>query len=275
MAERPTTEAIIARVLKDTPTVFCTIPTAYASLLAHPSLPSRDRVNLRICISAGEALPEDVGRRWFEHFGVHILDGIGSTEMLHIYLSNRRHDVRYGTTGLPVPGYEVRIVDEAGQPAPQGTGGELHVRGPSSALFYWNNRSRSCNTFVGEWMRTGDKYRQREDGYYVYEGRSDDMLKVSGLYVSPAEVESVLISHPAVLEAAVVAKADREGLTKPCAFVVLKPSCRVGIEELQQHVKSRLAPYKYPRWIEFVTALPKTATGKVQRFRLRELAAQA
>ena len=274
MAERPTTEAIIARLRKHRPTVLCTIPTAYASLLAHPNAPERGEQKLRICVSAGEALPEEVGKRWVQRFGVDILDGIGSTEMLHIYLSNRRDDVRYGTTGTPVPGYEVRIVDEAGQPVPPGEMGELHVRGPTRALLYWNDRARSADTFIGDWVRTGDKYRLRADGCFVYEGRSDDMLKVSGLYVSPIEVESALIAHAAVLEAAVIAKQDREGLTKPCAYVVLKPGCSASAEELQRHVKSRLAPYKYPRWIEFVSALPKTATGKVQRFKLREQAAQ-
>ena len=273
MAGRPTPEAIVTRLRQHRPTVLCTIPTAYAALLAHADLPKREELRLRICLSAGEALPEYVGKRWQRHFGVDILDGIGSTEMLHIYLSNRIGDVRYGTTGRPVPGYEVRIVDDEGKPASAGEAGDLHVRGPSSALLYWNNRTRSCNTFMGEWMRTGDKYRQREDGCYVYEGRSDDMLKVSGLYVSPAEVESALIEHEAVLEAAVVAREDAEGLTKPCAYIVLKQGRSVSAQELQQHVKSRLAPYKYPRWIEFVGELPKTVTGKIQRFKLRQMAA--
>jgi benzoate-CoA ligase len=274
MAERPTPEAMTQRLRRHRPSVFCTIPTAYAALLAHANLPAKDEMRLRICISAGEALPEEVGKRWQRHFGVDILDGIGSTEMLHIYISNRRDDVRYGTTGLPVPGYDVRLADDAGMPVQAGEAGELYVRGPTSALLYWNNRARSCSTFLGDWMRTGDKFRQREDGRYVYEGRADDMLKVSGLYVSPAEVESALIAHEAVLEAAVVAREDAEGLVKPCAFVVLKAGGHVDVPELQQHVKSRLAPYKYPRWIEFVTALPKTATGKIQRFKLRQQAAE-
>ena len=274
MAERPTPNAIIKRLRTHRPTVFCTIPTAYAALLAHPALPSPDEMRLRISVSAGEALPEEVGRRWARHFGTDILDGIGSTEMLHIYISNRCNDVCYGTTGFPVPGYEVKILDDAGVPVTAGESGELYVRGPTSALLYWNNRARSCSTFLGDWMRTGDKFRQREDGRYVYEGRADDMLKVSGLYVSPAEVEAALIAHDAVLEAAVVAKEDAEGLVKPCAFVVLKSGCSVAAPELQQHVKNRLAPYKYPRWIEFVSALPKTATGKIQRFKLREQVAR-
>jgi benzoate-CoA ligase len=272
MAERPTPDAMIKRLRQHRPTVFCTIPTAFASLLAHPDLPAAEEMRLRICTSAGESLPEEVGKRWQGHFGVDILDGIGSTEMLHIYLSNHCGDVRYGTTGLVVPGYEVRIVDDAGHDVPLGESGELYVRGPTSALLYWNNRARSSSTFLGDWTRTGDKFRQREDGRYVYEGRCDDMLKVSGLYVSPAEVEAALMAHEAVLEAAVVAKEDGEGLVKPCAFVVLKAGYTIEASELQKHVKSLLAPYKYPRWIEFMTALPKTATGKIQRFKLRQLA---
>lgn len=273
MAERPTPAAVIERLRRHRPTIFCAVPTAYASLLAHAELPSAQEMRLRVCTSAGEALPEEIGRRWQEHFGAPILDGIGSTEMLHIFISNRSGEVCYGTTGRPVPGYDVRIVDELGSPVPAGETGELHVRGPTSALFYWNNRTRSCSTFLGEWVRTGDKYRQRPDGCYIYEGRSDDMIKVSGLYVSPAEVEAVLIEHSAVLEAAVVAKADAEGLIKPCAYVVLKSGSEVAARELQQHVKDRLAPHKYPRWIEFVSELPKTPTGKLQRFKLREWAA--
>ena len=275
MSERPTPRAIMDRLRRYRPTVFCAVPTAFASLLAQPDLPGSDEMHLRICTSAGEALPEDVGKRWYQRFGVHILDGIGSTEMLHIYLSNRPDCVCYGTTGSPVPGYDVRIVDDDGRVVPPGETGELHVRGPSRALFYWNNRARTSSTFLGEWMRTGDKYRQREDGCYVYEGRCDDVFKVSGLYVSPVEVESVLVEHDAVLEAAVVAKADAEGLVKPCAYLVLKPGRSASLRELQEHVKSRLAPHKYPRWVEFVQDLPRTATGKIQRFKLREMAVES
>jgi benzoate-CoA ligase len=229
--------------------------------------------SLRCCTSAGEALPEDVGRRWSQRFGVDILDGIGSTEMLHVFLSNRPDEVEYGTTGRAVPGYELRIVDEHGSVVRTGESGELQIRGPTAALHYWNNRARSCQTFQGEWVRSGDKYRQRDDGRYVYEGRMDDMLKVSGQYVSPIEVESTLIEHEAVLEAAVVPKEDAEHLVKPCAFVVLKQGRSVSVPELQQHVKERLALHKYPRWIYFVNDLPKTPTGKIQRFKLREQAA--
>lgn len=276
MSERPTPAAIIDRLIKHQPTVFCTVPTAYAALLANPALPSPAALRLRRCTSAGEALPEEVGKRWSKHFGVDILDGIGSTEMLHIFLSNRPNDVRYGTTGKPVPGYDVRIVDEEGRVLAPGQSGELQIRGPTCAMLYWNNRARSCSTFQGAWMRSGDKYRELEDGYFVYEGRSDDMLKVGGFYVSPVEVESALVEHEAVLEAAVVGREDGEHLMKPMAFVVLKPGRDVGgsiAEDLRQHVKSRLAPYKYPRWIEFVSELPKTPTGKIQRFKLRETAA--
>jgi benzoate-CoA ligase len=227
---------------------------------------------LRICGSAGEALPPHLARGWKDATGVDILDGIGSTEMLQTFLSNRPGDVRAGTTGKPVPGFEVKIVDEQGNPVTRGELGDLVVKGPTCAAHYWNNRERSRGTFVGGWTRSGDKYRQDEDGYYVYGGRSDDMLKVSGMYVSPAEVESALASHSSVLEAAVVGHADGNDLVKPKAYVVLKPG-QAGSEALkaalQRHVKDVLAPYKYPRWIEFLDELPKTATGKIQRFKLR------
>lgn len=272
MAERPTPAAVFARLKQHRPTVFYGVPTLYAALLANAELPARSDVRLRRCTSAGEALPEELGKRWSAHFGIDILDGIGSTEMLHIYLSNRPGDVRYGTTGKPVPGYEVRIVDDHGAPVPPGEPGELQISGPTSAAFYWNNREKSRATFQGPWTRSGDKYLQDADGYYVYAGRSDDMLKVSGMYVSPVEVEAALITHAAVLEAAVIGREDVDRLVKPMAFVVLKPGHAAApdlAEALKQHVKSRLAPFKYPRWIEFVDELPKTATGKIQRFKLR------
>jgi benzoate-CoA ligase len=242
-------------------------------MLAHPELPAKSEVALRRCVSAGEALPEDIGKRWTERFGVEILDGIGSTEMLHIFMSNRPGDVRYGTTGKPVPGYEVRLVGEDGAPVADGEIGELQISGPTSAQGYWNNRAKSRDTFLGPWTRSGDKYMRSPDGYYTYCGRTDDMLKVGGIYVSPFEVEAALASHDSVLEAAVVGHADENRLIKPKAYVVLKEG-KAGTPELahalQDHVKSLLAPYKYPRWIEFVPELPKTATGKIQRFRLRE-----
>jgi benzoate-CoA ligase len=273
LGDRPT-PAAICRVLREhRPTIFYGVPTLYSALLACAELPKREELNLRRCTSAGEALPPEVGRRWREHTGVDILDGLGSTEMLHIFLSNRPDDVRYGTTGKPVPGYEIRLVDEDGKPVRKGEIGELQVSGPTGAAYYWNNREKSRATFLGGWTRSGDKYTQDNDGYFKYSGRNDDMLKVSGNWVSPFEVESAVASHAAVLEAAVVGKADENGLIKPKAYVVLRPDVPQSPElaaDLQQHVKSRLAPYKYPRWIEFVADLPKTATGKIQRFKLRE-----
>src|SRR6267154_752319 len=272
MAERPTPAAVFARLRRHRPTIFYGVPTLYAAMLASPELPPREQMRRRRCTSAGEALPEQIGKRWAQHFGVDILDGIGSTEMLHIFLSNCPGDVRYGTTGKPVPGYRVRLVEEDGNEVARGEPGELQVAGPTSAAQYWNNREKTRATFLGIWTRCGDKYVQDADGYYVYAGRSDDMLKVSGIYVSPIEVESALISHDAVLEAAVVGKEDDDRLIKPIAFVVLKaghePTPELA-ETLRKHVKSLLAPYKYPRWIEFVDELPKTATGKIQRFKLR------
>jgi benzoate-CoA ligase len=278
MAERPTPAAVFARIARYQPTIFSGVPTLYASMLASPELPSVNAARLRRCASAGEPLPEDIGRRWQRRFGVDILDGIGSTEMLHIFLSNRPGDVQYGTTGRPVPGYSIRLVDDQGVPVPAGMQGELQVAGPSSAAFYWNNRERSRSTFLGPWTRTGDKYVERPDGLFVYAGRSDDMLKVGGIYVSPSEVEAALISHESVLEAAVVGREDADGLVKPMGYVVLKQGVTTTGElssRLKQHVKSRLAPYKYPRWIEFLDELPKTATGKIQRFKLRSRAASA
>ena len=273
MAERPTPDAVFKRLVEKRPTIFYGVPTLYAALLVSPSFPEKSRLGLRVCISAGEALPEGLGKRWTERTGVEILDGIGSTEMLHIFISNRPGEVRYGTTGKPVPGYEVRLVDDHGNVISKpGELGELQISGPTSAIMYWNQRSRTKNTFQGPWTRSGDKYSFDSDGYYTYGGRSDDMLKVSGIYVSPVEVEAALITHDAVLEAAVVGAEDEQKLVKPKAFVVLKPG-NSGDEKLksalQQHVKDKLAPYKYPRWIEFMSELPKTATGKIQRFKLR------
>jgi benzoate-CoA ligase family protein len=225
-----------------------------------------------VSLSAGEALPKHVGEGWRARVGSDILDGIGSTELLHIFLSNRHGDVRYGTSGKPVPGYDVKLVDDSGEPAPDGEEGSLWVRGPSSCVAYWNQREKSLATFHGPWTRTGDRYVRDADGYYTYAGRSDDMLKVGGIWVSPFEVESALSEHEAVLEAAVVGHPDADGLVKPRAFVVLAgkhaPSERLAAE-LKAFVKAKLAPYKYPRWIEFTAELPKTATGKIQRYKLR------
>jgi benzoate-CoA ligase len=280
MAERPTPDAVFKRwtggvgasmagkPLK--PTVFFGAPTGFAGMLASPSLPARDRVALRMCSSAGEALPAEIGQRFERHFGCRIVDGIGSTEMLHVFISNRPDDVRYGTTGKPVEGYEIELRDDAGRPVADGEIGDLFINGPSAALMYWGDRARSRLTFQGEWTRSGDKYVRDGDGYYTYSGRSDDMLKVSGIWVSPFEVEATLMQHPAVLECAVIGSEDAEGLVKSKAFVVVKPGASTSDAELKAFVKEKLAPYKYPRAIEFIDELPKTATGKIQRFRLRE-----
>jgi benzoate-CoA ligase len=273
MAERPTPASVFKRLVERRPTVFYGVPTLYAAMLAAPDLPPRSNVAMRVCASAGEALPKDIGERFTAHFGCEILDGIGSTEMLHIFLSNRAGAVKYGTTGVPVPGYDVELRGDDGKPVADGEVGDLYIRGPSAALMYWTNREKTRATFQGDWTKSGDKYIRRDDGYFVYAGRGDDMMKVSGLYVSPFEVEAALVQHPAVLEAAVIGKTDGDGLTKSKAFVVLKPGQAndAGLEEaLKSFVKDKLAPYKYPRYIEFIPELPKTATGKIQRFRLRE-----
>ena len=270
MSERPTPDAVFRRWTERKPTVFFGAPTGFAGMLASPRLPSREAVALRMCSSAGEALPAEIGQRFSDHFGCEIIDGIGSTEMLHVYVSNRPGEVRYGTTGRPVDGYEIELRGEDGRPVAAGEVGDLYVKGPSAALMYWSNRDKSRETFQGAWTRSGDKYTCDADGYYTYAGRSDDMLKVSGIYVSPFEVEATLMQHPAVLESAVIGKEDQDGLTKTKAYVVLKDGMQATPEELQAFVKQRLAPYKYPRFVEFVEELPKTATGKIQRFRLRE-----
>ena len=272
MAERPTPASVFQRLQQHRPTIFYGVPTLYAALLASPDLPEREALRLRVCTSAGEALPADIGERWTRRFGVEILDGIGSTEMLHIFLSNRPGEVRYGTTGKAVPGYALRVVDDAGNPVAPGEIGELQINGPTSASCYWNNRAKSRATFMGDWTRSGDKYTVDEAGYHTYSGRTDDMLKVGGIYVSPFEVEGALLSHPDVLEAAVIGQADADQLIKPKAYIVTKAGVTGDAalaEKLQQHVKSKLAPYKYPRWGEFASELPKTATGKIQRFKLR------
>ncbi len=274
MAERPTPDAVFKRwrgqVGNAKPTVFFGAPTGFAGMLAAPTLPARQEVALRLASSAGEALPREIGERFTAHFGVEIIDGIGSTEMLHIYLSNFPGKVHYGTTGFPVPGYEIALRGDAGQPVPDGETGDLYINGPSAALLYWGNREKSQETFQGAWTKSGDKYVRNADGTYTYSGRGDDMLKVSGIYVSPFEIESTLVQHPAVLESAVIGIADEQGLTKSKAFVVLKAGQQATEEQLKAFVKARLASYKYPRQIVFVTELPKTATGKIQRFKLRD-----
>lgn len=269
---RPTPQAVVGTIESHSPTLFCGVPTLYAATLAHLEKVGTPENRLRLCISAGEALPEEIGTQWRSLWGVDILDGVGSTEMLHIFLSNRPADVVLGTSGTAVPGYDLRCVDETGAPIGPGEVGELLVRGDSAADGYWNQRDKSRTTFEGEWTRTGDKYELREDGRLVYCGRTDDMFKVSGIWVSPFEIEQALIAHASVLEAAVVAHRDDAGLEKPRAFIVLKEGeDRQGLEAtLKELVKDRIGNWKYPRWIEIVPDLPKTATGKIQRFKLRE-----
>ncbi len=272
LPERPTPASVLNTLQTQNPTLFFGVPTLYAAMLADPDCtPENSSARLRLCISAGEALPEDVGLNWKTRMGVDILDGIGSTEMLHVFLSNKPDDIRYGTSGKPFDGYQLRLVGEDGDDTGTGEIGELLVSGGSAADGYWNKREKSRATFEGAWTRTGDKYFRDEEGYYHYCGRTDDMFKVSGRWVSPFEVEQALVSHPAVLEAAVVAKEDDEGLVKPKAFVVLNGSAEQDelFEPLKCHVKSAVGAWKYPRWIDFVGALPKTATGKIQRYKLR------
>ena len=274
MGERPTPDATFKRWLGQVgamqPTVFYGAPTGFAGMLASPNLPARSDVKLRLVSSAGEALPADLGERFKAHFGVDIVDGIGSTEMLHIFLSNTPQRVRYGTTGWPVPGYTIELRGDDGAAVPDGETGDLYIQGPSAAMMYWGNRAKTRETFQGGWTKSGDKYIRNADGSYTYSGRSDDMLKVSGIYVSPFEVEATLVQHTSVLEAAVIGVPDGEGLTKTKAFVVLKPGAVATTDELKAFVKDKLAPYKYPRQIVFVNELPKTATGKIQRFKLRD-----
>jgi len=298
MAERPTPEAVFKRwageawgphraaplppegalaslgnpspLGRPKPTVFYGAPTGFAGMLAHPALPARGAMALRLVSSAGEALPAELGERFKAHFGVDIVDGIGSTEMLHIFLSNRPERVRYGSTGWPVPGYGIELRGDDGQAVPDGEPGDLYIEGPSAATMYWGNVEKTRDTFQGGWTKSGDKYIRNSDGSYTYGGRSDDMLKVSGVYVSPFEVEATLVQHPAVLEAAVIGVIDANGLTKTKAFVVLIEGQTADEATLKAFVKDKLAPYKYPRQIAFVKDLPKTATGKIQRFKLRE-----
>jgi benzoate-CoA ligase family protein len=272
-AERPEPATVLSTIERYRPTLFFSVPTSYAQLLRE--LDSReappDLSSLRLCVSAGEALPAPLYERWRATTGVEVLDGVGSSEVGYIYISNRPGRSRAGASGELIPGYAARLVDEEGAPSPPGEVGDLWVRARSTAARYWNKHERSRQTFVGEWMKTGDKYFQDEAGYYVYAGRSDDMLKVGGIWVSPMEVEAALLSHPDVAEAAVVGAPDEAGLVKPKAYVVPRtpPGSPQLAGTLQDWVRDRLAPYKYPRTVEFVAELPKTATGKIQRYKLR------
>ncbi len=272
---RPTPQAVFDILEAHKVSVFCGVPTLFAAMLHDPSCTTRAGSTAFAPVHlGGRGLPEQIGLGWEERFKAPIVDGLGSTEMLHIFLSNRPGDIAYGTSGRAVPGYELKLLDDALQPVEDGEVGELYVRGPSAAEGYWNQRDKSRMTFQGEWTKTGDKYVRRADGRYVYSGRADDMFKVSGIWVSPFEVEAALITHEAVLEAAVVAAADEENLLKPKAFVVLKQGFSAeGLHEaLKDHVKARIGLWKYPRWVEIIETLPKTATGKIQRFKLREKA---
>jgi 4-hydroxybenzoate-CoA ligase len=272
LPDRPTPQAVFGVLKREQPTIFYGVPTLYAAMLADANCtPENSSERLRMCVSAGEALPEHLGLEWKKRFAVDVYDGVGSTEMLHIFLGNFPGKIKYGTSGVAIPGYEARLIDDNGHEVPDGEIGELSVRGTTAADGYWNQREKSRRTFEGEWTRTGDKYTRGADGFYRICGRTDDMFKVSGQWVSPFEVESALITHPRVLECAIVPKEDSDGLLKPKAFIVLKgDGGQVAEAELQEHVKAQVGPWKYPRWIEFVEGLPKTATGKIQRFKLRD-----
>ncbi len=273
---RPTPDLVYGLVTTERPTILFTAPTFYAALLAYPTDGfTYDLSSLRFCVSAGESLPKPIFDGWKRRFGLEILDGIGSTEMLHIFISNVAGRAKGGTSGVPVPGYRAKIVDEEEQPVQRGETGDLWVSGDSALAYYWNKHERTKRTIRGDWIVTGDRYHQDDDAHFVYEGRSDDMLKVSGQWVSPPEVEATLMEHPAVLECGVVGQKDSDELVKPKAFVILKQGHQGSdalADELKAFVKDRIAPYKYPRWIVFVTELPKTSTGKIQRYKLRELA---
>jgi benzoate-CoA ligase family protein len=271
-AGRHTPATVLDTIEKRKPTLFFSAPTLYNAILNFEGAKQRDLSSIRHCVAAAESLPAEVWRRWKDAFGLTILDGVGSTEMLHIYCSNRLDDVRPGSSGKPVPGYELKILDDEGKLVPEGEAGDLYVKGDSALALYWAQHEKSKRSILGDWFFTGDRYRVDGDGFYWYEGRSDDMIKVSGLWVSPIEIESALLEHPAVAESAVVG-VSMEGFTKIKAFVIARPSAVTGdtlIAELQEHCKSRLQRFQYPHVIEFVPELPKTVTGKIQRYKLRE-----
>ena len=273
-AGRHTPATVLDTIEKRKPTLFFSAPTLYNAILNFEGAKSRDLSSIRHCVAAAEALPAEVWRRWKDAFGLTILDGVGSTEMLHIYCSNRLDDLRPGSSGKPVPGYELKILDEEGHRVNKGEAGDLYVKGDSALALYWAQHEKSKRSIIGEWFFTGDRYRVDDDGFYWYEGRSDDMIKVSGLWVSPIEIESALLEHPAVAESAVVG-ISVEGFTKIKAFVIARPDATTGdalVSELQEHCKSRLQRFQYPHMIEFVAELPKTVTGKIQRYKLRERA---
>jgi len=272
---RPEPRLVFETIARERPTLLYSVPTGYAAMLTLPESERYDISSLRRCISAGESLPPPIFERWRARFGLEILDGIGSTEIGYIAISNFPGRARSGTSGQVIPGYGARVQRADGEPAAVDEVGDLLVRGPSTAAFYWRRRAATKHTFRGEWVFTGDRYSVDADGYYTNHGRSDDLLRVSGHWVSPLEVESVLLRHKAVRECAVVARADGDGLIKPCAYVVCAEGTTAATalaDELKAFVKDSLAPYKYPRWVEFIPELPKTSTGKIQRFRLRQRA---
>jgi benzoate-CoA ligase len=271
-AGRHTPAIVLDNIEKHRPTLFFSAPTLYNAVLNFEGAKQRDLESIRHCVAAAEALPAEVWRRWKDAFGLTILDGVGSTEMLHIYCSNRLDEVKPGSSGKPVPGYELKILDPEGKQVKQGEAGDLYVKGDSALALYWAQHEKSKRSILGEWFFSGDRYRVDEEGFYWYEGRSDDMIKVSGLWVSPIEIESALLEHPAVNESAVVG-VDVDGFTKIKAFVIAKSDAVTGdalVAELQEHCKTRLQRYQYPHMVEFVTELPKTVTGKIQRYKLRE-----
>jgi benzoate-CoA ligase family protein len=271
-AGRNTPATVLDTIEKRRPTLFFSAPTLYNAILNFEGSKERDLSSIRRCVAAAEALPAEVWRRWKDAFGLTILDGVGSTEMLHIYCSNRLDDLRPGSSGKPVPGYELKILDDQGSPVKPGEAGDLYVKGDSALALYWAQHEKTKRSVLGEWFFSGDRYRVDEDGFYWYEGRSDDMIKVSGLWVSPIEIESALMEHPSVAESAVVG-ISADGFTKIKAFVITKGGATANdalVAELQEHCKSRLQRYQFPHMIEFVPELPKTVTGKIQRYKLRE-----
>jgi benzoate-CoA ligase family protein len=271
-AGRPTPDIMFDHIERYRPTLYYAVPTLYAAQLQALSSANPDTSSLRACVSAGEPLPANIFERWQEKTGLEILDGIGTTEILHIFIANAPGDAKAGYSGKLVPGYEARILDDEGNDVPDGETGHLLIRGDSVTSRYWNQPERTADAITDGWIRTGDSYIRDAEGWYVCCGRSDDMLKVGGIWVSPVEIEARLVAHDAVLEAAIVGRADDDELIKPEAFVILKdgaaPSDALA-EELKTHCQAGLARYKYPRWVNFVEDLPKTATGKIQRFRLR------
>ncbi len=272
--ELPSAEMAFRMIEKYRPSIYFAVPTLYGQQLHALESASHDLGSIRVAASAGEALPAPIFQRWQEKTGIAILDGIGSTEVLHIFISNRHGDIKPGSSGRAVPGYEVKVVDDMGNVVAPGEVGILMVKGQSNARCYWNNPEKTAQTMCGEWINTGDMYTYDAMGYYTNAGRGDDMLKVGAMWCSPVEIESKLLEHPKVREAAVVGRADEDGLIKPAAYIVAKnaaDACDATVEELKQFCKSNLAGYKYPRWFAFVEQLPKTVTGKIQRFKLRQL----